>query len=384
MSDNAPALSWHNRVVQRVFYVLLSLAAAVSMARGLQNAVTNSQDLTWGALVLFWRDHLDPYEVLIQNPATKVVIAAYLHFYYFVMAPLAFVALDTAKILWALANLSFLAATLWIFHRHKNIRMPLALALLFLCATPTRNTLGNGQLSLSSLFLFALYMKYADRRPLLAAAFASLGSVKFTLGVPLFFQMRITPINVVAFAAIPLAAALYWALHFNLSFFEALFLPVRVATVTVGPRVGVGDFLMLVRDAGLPPLAAYAIAAAVLLAVVVFQKTFLATEDRLSLFAFYAMLSLWLVYHGNYDLVFLLPVAVVALRSNSGLVRSGLLAGTGYFWFVTKGLEDLWSVAPPLELNLAVLMLMQALVAWEIRLSAAEAAPGMEVRAVRA
>jgi len=370
---------------QRVLYVLLSIAAAISIGRGLQDAVMNSQDMQWRPLVVFWRDGLDPYQLSIQAPnSPEYTVAPYLYLIFFPLAPLAFVSFGAAKILWAVANIAFLAGTLWIFHKHKNIGMPLALALIFLCATPTRNTFGNAQISLFSLFFFALYVKYAERRPLLAAMFASLGSAKYSLGVPLFFQMRLTPWSVAAFVTIPLAAVVYWCLHFQMGFIEALFQPVRVATFTVGPRVGVGDFLMLVRDAGLPPFAAYAVAAAVLIAAVLYQRTFLATEDRLLCFAFYTMLSLWLVYHGGYDFVFLLPVAIAAMRSRNGIVRNGLLAGTAYFWFLTKALSDFLSFAPPLEFNLAILVLMQLLIAWEIRMHAAAAQPAIEARALRA
>jgi hypothetical protein len=374
--------------VQRILYVLLSLAALISVLRGVQNAVLHSQDMQWSPLVVFWQTSLDPYQVLLQDPHTPRYILSQgpnnLHLLFFVLAPLGFVTFEAAKLIWASANLVFLAATLWIFYRDKTIRMPIVVALVFLCAMPTRNALGNGQLSLFCLFFFALYLIFADRRPLLAAMFASIGAAKYSLGVPLFFQMRLTPLNVIAFGAIPFAAVVYWCLHFHLGFFEALFLPIQVASFTVGPRVGVGDFLMLVRGAGLAPLAADGVVAAVLLITVLMQRAFLATEDRLLNFAFYAMLSLWLVYHGSYDFVFLLPVAIVAMRSRSGIIRSGLIAGTAYFWFVTKELQDVFSIVPPLEFNLAVLMLMQALVAWEARMNAAAVKPAIEVRALGA
>src|SRR5262249_37320990 len=161
-------------------------------------------------------------------------------------------------------------------------------------------------------------LRFADRRPLLAAMFASVGAGKYSLGAPLFFQMRLTPLNVAAFGAIPFVAVIYWCIRFNLGFFDALFLPIRVTTFTLGPHDGVGYFLMMVRGIGLPSLVAYGIAAALLAIMVLLQKVFLPTEDRLLSFAFYAVLSLWFVYHGGHDFVFLLPVVLAAIRSKNG------------------------------------------------------------------
>src|SRR5579871_3984725 len=134
VNGKSPAL--HNVTVQRVLYVLLSIAAVISVARGLQNAVLQSQDMQWSPMVVFWRTNLDPYQVLLQDPHTPRYILSQgpnnLHYLFFLLAPLGFVSFTAAKIIWAGANVAFLAATLWIFHRQKNIAMPFALALVFL------------------------------------------------------------------------------------------------------------------------------------------------------------------------------------------------------------------------------------------------------------
>src|SRR3954467_2857703 len=106
--------------VQRALYILLALAAAISLLRGLQNALTNSADIQWSPMVVFWQAGLDPYQVLLQDPYSPRFILSQgpnnLHFLFFLLTPLAFVNFTTAKILWVAANIGFLAATLWIFH----------------------------------------------------------------------------------------------------------------------------------------------------------------------------------------------------------------------------------------------------------------------------
>ncbi len=106
-----------------------------------------------------------------------------------------------------------------------------------------------------------------------------------------------------------------------------------------------------------------------LVAVAGLQRALLPTDDRLALCAFYATLSLWLVYHRIYAFVFLAPAALFATRSRGVPVRAGLLLGAAYFWFGFEALLDVGIVLDPLIDNL-ILLAMLGLIGWDIRSTA--------------
>lgn len=355
---------------------LLGLLAAVSVSRGLADALTHSQDMQWSPLVVFWRRHLDPYQAYIAAPHPPLFILSQapnnLHLTFFALAPLAWLDFGAAKLVWATANIGFLAGAALLLRQASGVARAGLVVLALAASTSARISIENGQLSLFCLFFYAACLVAAPRNTVLAAVLSSLGAIKYSFGAPMFFQARLTPTYVLAFAALPVAALLYWSLRFHLDPLHALLLPARVSALSVGGEDGVGDLMMFIRRLGAAPMLAYGLAGALLVAAAGLQKTFLRTEDRLALFAFYATLSLWLVYHRIYDFVFLAPAALVAARSKLAPVRAGLLVAVAYFWFGFEALLDVGIVLDPLIDNL-ILLAMLGLIGWEMRAPASTA-----------
>lgn len=370
------AIARPRRPAEWALIALLGLLAAVSVSRGLADALSHSQDMQWSPLVVFWRRHLEPYQAYIAAPRPPLFILSQapnnLHLTFFVLAPLAWLDFGSAKLAWAIANIGFLAGAALLFRKASGVPRAGLVALGLAASTSARISIENGQLSLFCLFFCAAYLVAAPRNTALAAALSSLGAIKYSFGAPLFFQGRLTPTYVLAFAALPVAAVLYWSLRFHLDPLHALLLPARVSALSVGGEDGVGDVMMFVRRLGASPMLAYGLAGALLLAVAGLQRAFLPTDDRLALSAFYATLSLWLVYHRIYDFVFLAPAALVAVRSPLAPVRLGLLLGAAYFWFGFEALLDVGLLLDPLIDNL-ILLAMLGLIGWEMRASATTA-----------
>lgn len=333
--------------------------------------------MQWSPLVVFWQGHLDPYQAFLRAPHSGRFILSQapndLHLTFFVLAPLAWLSFPAAKVAWALANLLWLGLIAALMRSDPRAPAPWTPLLMLLASTATRVTIENGQLGLFCLLCFIGYVRLADRRPGLAGVIASLGAIKYSFGAPMAFQMPLKVRPWAAFALLPVAAVLFWAVHFHIGPVQALVLPLKVAAADIAPKDGVGDLMMFARAAGLSATTSLAAAALVLVAVAAIQKRFLPTEDRLALCAFYAALSLWLVYHRIYDFVFLAPAAVLAARASSPIVRYGLLACVVFFWF---GFEILIRFGVPMQpvLNNLLLVAALGLIGYHIRI-AGPAAP---------
>jgi hypothetical protein len=356
--------------------IVVGVLATASVFVGLRSAQTSSKDLQWQPLTVFWQAHRDPYQEFLKIDPWHVhtVPQLNLHLANFVLAPLGFMSLSNAKLFWSIANLVFLTATGWIMRRLPDVRMPAIVGLVLLCSAPIRGTISNGQISLFCLFCFTLFLMLASSRPKLAAMFAGIGAMKYSVGAPLFFQMPLTWLNILAFWALHLAAIAFWTMHFHLSLTQALSLPFQVVAKLGLADNGTGDLVMLLRSVGINPLIVNGVAATAMVGVSIVQRRYFPTTDRLLLFAFYATLALWLVYHRVYDFVFLLPVATIAVRTQTTLVRYGLLALTLYFWFIMTAMVRL-SISPPGPgLNFLLLLCMQILLACEISARNREAA----------
>lgn len=364
------------RVLQALLFAVLAVLAFVSVAGGFIAAQSHSQDMQWSPLVVFWRDGLDPYRDYMAAPHSGRFILSqapnYLHPVFFVLAPLAWLSFPAAKLVWAGVNVVCLGLIVWLLRSDPDASAPWTILLMFLACTPVSITLENGQFAVFCLMLFLAYLRLSERRPALAGLLASIGAVKFTLGAPMAFHMRLKPAMVAAFLALPALAVLFWSFHFHMSPLQALLLPVQVTGADIGDRDGVGDLRMILAGLGASREISEGLVLAVLVAVGLLQRRYLAGADRLTLFAFYGVLSLGLVYHRIYDFVFLLPAAMVAYRSPALWVRFGLAASVGFFWF---GYQTLIELGAPRAPVLCALILAAALglIVWECRRQMAEA-----------
>jgi hypothetical protein len=177
----------------RIILAVLILLAALSTARGLEDAFKRSQDFQWsGARLLLLR--VDPWqEFLNGDPHHQfhfTQFPSYLPLLYILIAPLAFMPLLPAQICWSICNIGFVVLSVTLSARFYGMsrRWWMALLCLMLIATPTRSTIGNGQQGLLVLALWCLSL-LSIRLTNMRAAIGGISYVKFNFGPPLFLYL---------------------------------------------------------------------------------------------------------------------------------------------------------------------------------------------------
>ena len=202
---------------QRVLLALLFLLAAISTVEGAKNAIQHSQDLQWSGSKMLLA-HIDPWAEYLRGDPNHLILPNqypnYLPILYLLIFPLGLLPLLPAKILWLACNLTFAIASAILAARFYNLhgRTILAVVCLMLMATPTRNTIGNGQQGLLVLFIWCLTLipqPLTDQR----SAITGLSYGKFNFAPPvvlyLFFRGGLRSVLLSALPSV-LATALIW------------------------------------------------------------------------------------------------------------------------------------------------------------------------------
>jgi hypothetical protein len=317
---------------------ILCVAAMVSVTQGYRNAMENSQDFQWSPTVILIRHGEDPYQEFKKKPEQSRLILSqiptYSHFTYLMLAPIAFLNFKTAKIVWAILNLIFATTVFLLLQNRFDRKMLFILYLLFLCSTPLRNSIGNGQQSLLCLFFYVSAISLTDHGyRALASGAAGFGSFKFSFGVPLVAAVAFDHWKYVFIYLIPtLVGVLFWILFFHHGLVETLFLPLSVSQTAIGAA----DLLSVLRQSGFSQAVSMGLPLLFLCVVAVIQWLWFPIDDVLDRVAFYALVSLLLIYHSSYDQVFLLLCLVRTINSKSYVVQIVTWAVVGYFWYGLK------------------------------------------------
>ena len=174
------------------FFLLPGVAlACISIAAGAHNAWTSSIDFRWVPTHLLvhhidpWKDYLagDPLHAyfLVQTPV-------YLPLLYVILAPLGLLSFPAAKVCWCVCNVLFgLAAVSLVVRYYALTRAQIFLVfLLFLCGTPFRNSVGNGQHDLLVLVCIAAAFCLDSKA---APLFVGVSYVKYSFGPPFFLYL---------------------------------------------------------------------------------------------------------------------------------------------------------------------------------------------------
>lgn len=331
------------RTAWRIALIVLAIFAGISLAKGFQNAMINSQDFQWSPARLLL-EGINPYQVSLEGNMNGLLLLTqepnYLHLLYILFLPLGFLDWNTVKPVWALANvlLGFFSAYLI---ARSGTRLSwdafLAILLLFFCSTPLRNTISNGQHAL--LILMFSYLAWSRRASLISAPLFSISYVKYSFAPPVVFWLLLEKrFRVVAASFIVLGLA--WMLFSVLVGGDPLriiFQPLQVSAKGVG--IGTADIMSiskafdldqyLVRGIG---YASGLLLAALLALYLFFCCRHLADDD---VFVALGLISLLSFFHLAYDFVFLLPLACRALSLELWR-RLVVLSGIGYFWFLLR------------------------------------------------
>jgi hypothetical protein len=336
------------RFLGLVAMALLGVVALVSVGQGFLNAINNSQDLQWSPAKLL-AGGVNPYTVaLAGNPDNSLIlyqVPPYLHLLYVVILPIGLLPFRVAAACWAAASILLsLVAVLILCRRFKLGQAgSLVLLFLFLCGTPFRNAVGNGQTSL--LLLAAMIFFWFGRERGGAGAWLSITSVKYSFAPPvwlwLVLERRFKPL-LLCFALLVLGWLLFSLVaHSPPSL--TLFQPLQVAKkYSVGG--GIGDVMTVARllqpDEPLLGSASLGDICGMLMGVAavlwLWRRRPALSEERI--LAALCCICLLAFRHLGYDYVFLLPALAAGLAAR-GIDKWIILGVTGYFWFGLKAMD---------------------------------------------
>ncbi len=377
--------------------VLAIVLAVASTGVGAHNALRSigSQDMQWSGVHLLLQ-HRDPWAEYLAGRRRIFALEQYpnyLPILYLLTVPLGLLTLDHAKVAWLLCNLLFAVSSSLLITKFYGLRRRLSVLVLclFLVATPTRNTIGNGQTSLLILLLWSMSLlapAMTDTR----SAIAGISYLKFNFAPPTFIYVlfRSGPRAILISALPSLAATLVawlWMTggHGPGIFARILLEPVLVATrggyFPIGHNPNLMDIIediLLTFHVSMNIVNVVTIAVAVLLCGLVLYKAMFRSANRTVQWhlALMAIMSVCLFRHHDYDSVVLLIPAAYALRLRACREAQAVLALIAYVWY----LQRLQEVFTRLDYSFVLTWIVLMLVLWftyRLGLRTEDACPGI-------
>ncbi len=341
--------------------LVLLILGALSCAQGFVNAVkpAGSQDFQWSPS-RYLLQHKNPYQLYLahragelkDNPFPLSQVPNYPASALLALWPLAALDLDTAKWLWAAANVLMGVGCVFLLARTTGANMVAALGLLglFFMSTPVRNSIGNGQQGLFSLFFFllAVHFQIGKRTPLAAVCLAACW-LKFTITFPLslVFIRREWRMTLLIAAGIHIALTLFLSFWTSESPVGLLMGPLTVSETGVDSTMF--DTMAVANYFGAESRLAGAIMGIAILAVAAWviasSKRNLPTDLALASFV-----SVVWSHHASYDyLVLIIPLMLVVrhwTQESIGSIDILTISGVLLIWFVLRLLDAAISLFP--------------------------------------
>lgn len=346
-----------NRRLVALVFITLAIAATVFTGIGIKNALlpTGSHDFQWTpthdlliganpyAEFLQWQadghEHTPPH-FLNHSPSYPASV-------YVMLSPLAMLDWQSAKLVWLCINLGLIALLLLGLQRTFPLQTPtlfVGIALLFLCSTPVRASLGAGQHNFLSLAAFIWAWHFAaspgKSSQRLSGLLLSIAWIKYSLTFPLTLlficrgNWKPVVIASIIHTFLTLIAALQMGMWPHEFFFSS------VAVVLMGDGTGFLNLVALSMKLQLP----LAVAVTLILAATGYMVWILQRincQDDLLLLTLLGLFSCAIFYHHGYDFVVLLFGAwAIARRSIQGIQANACAAllalAWGIQWLVTE------------------------------------------------
>jgi hypothetical protein len=350
---------------RRLGLVMLSLMAAVSLGKGVGNALRpdRSDDFQWhpARAVLEGRN---PYREFLADPSRPRVISStenngfpnYPVTGYVFLAPFGALDWGQAKALWALTNVMCAIGIVWAVAllagpagspaRHAA----LAAGWLMLCSAPARDQISAGQHTLFSVacLLVAWHCGRDPRWRWLSPILIAASWLKFSVTVPLTLAFLIhrrwrEPAAALAIQVALLAIVCWWTGAGPVTLVRGYFEATRLALFEMGFRSDVWDTLSVGRalapwipGAGLW-LSLFALGTVVWTAA----RRYRLDGDALTTFAILSLPACLVGFHLRYDfVVFALPLAWALSRPVDAAVRAGVAGVAAANWIGARLLEN--------------------------------------------
>lgn len=177
--------------IKKLILLTLMLAAMVSVAQGVMNARRSSQDFQWSPSLIFLQGD-NPYQVFLDGDKNRRIILTqgpnYAHALYSLLTPIAALNWGSAKIVWALLNViaSVIIAVFLSRRAGLSANLTLLVLLVFLCSTPFRSGISNGQ---QATFTLAAFCATLFETRATSYLWAGLGYLKYSFAPPLAFYI---------------------------------------------------------------------------------------------------------------------------------------------------------------------------------------------------
>jgi Glycosyltransferase family 87 len=320
---------------------VLIIFALVSVAQGLLNAVTHSQDMQWSPSVLL-RDGINPYSYYLNgNDGERIILSQapnYAQALYVFFQPLAYLQWDIAKPVWAIINISLSIVVVLLISKFAGISSldRLLIMLIFLSSTSVRNSIGNGQQSLLCLLFFSMILY----RGIGGSFITGISYLKYSFAPPLAFYILFKRgfLHLLVSCMIGFFGLIIFFYMQDDPFFEVVMQPLKVSSISVG--VGVADFMSLMDsiNSGSKGFAGTLFYYSVPLVFSLLSSIYCARKlnnpiAELSVLALTALISF---KHLGYDYVFLLPGFVYFVHNFSYASSKLGIVFIIYHWFGIK------------------------------------------------
>lgn len=333
-------------IFKKFLLIALLLAAIVSIYQGYSNAqkIDGSDDFQWSPAVLFL-EGTNPYVHQLEGNADGRIILSqrpnYAHGLYVLLSPLALIEYKQATAAWAaLGIIASLIMLLLIGRAFKLTPMSLFVCgLLFFCGTPFRNSIGNGQQSILTLFAFSLlFLQHKN----VGSFLSGISYFKYSFAPPIAFYILISRgWKALCFSLLPcLIGYLLFIWQISGDPWAILVQPLKVG---MGPRAGwegVGDLMTIFKmilpegnnlSRGLLAYLLPLILSCLMIAKGVRNQTSIAFS-----FCIVCLSSLMFFSHRWYDHIFLLPVLAYAI-TNFQLIGAKIITMIVMWnWFAMK------------------------------------------------
>ena len=372
------------KTAQKLLLALVCLLGAGSALVGFINAIHQSQDFQWsGAQILL--QHIDPWSVYLRHDPDHLIVRTenpvYLAEFYIFFVPLGLLAERTAAAAWGLLNIGFAvvsAVMAGLFYRFPKWQV-LLLVGLFLLATPTRNTVGNGQQALFVLLFWCLGLL----APLLTAGRSMLAGLSyfklnFAPGTFLYVLLR-GGLGAALWTAVPalVADVLVWlwiAGAHNIHSLQTVVLePLQVAKTgyfPIGDSPNLMDVILNLTDALhlqsalINPLSA--LVGMIITGIVLFfalRRARASTEWHLALLG---LLTITMFRHHNYDGVVLLFPFCYSLRLLHVRKAQVNLLLLSVMWYILRITEALGLSSAYEHILLFGLLMVSLVLTWQL------------------
>lgn len=312
------------RLSKTIFLLIFFILASISIYIGILQALEFSKDFPWSPTKLFLNGQ-NPYDVYLSGNLNNQIIytqfPTYSHSTYIILSPLAMLDFQNAKIVWAIINIFIGISIPILLNKQLNLKTEtlIIVILMFLAATPFRNSLANGNVSLLVLLALTFSLFSLKNFNLLSG----LAFIKYSFVPPFLFsfliQRRIK--DLIMILIIPLFSFLVFILLMDGNPLKILVQPLIVASQVIGiESIGIMSITKLIvvnLDGSFDLEGFYSLIIYSLLPILFCFFIVLSThrifKDELFIFSSLCIASLISFTHLYHDFILYLPALMIAI-----------------------------------------------------------------------